>query len=369
MTAEPRGNRYVLTQAIGRRAGAAMGVRSAAIRLGRAILERFVFAHTHTALAKPLRRLIERHYADDLSTLAPHFDAPLYLSQVRSPIRRRRATVAPLLHYRLTGWRETRAPSRHFDPVHYRADHLPVTRQEPLLHYLRVGLATGATPHRQPATTNLALQDDTRDSVLVFSHGRGGGSAHYLALMGQARAADKTWIHLRAITNVSHCVVADSLPGAPMFDLSTTEGRAHLIEAARTTCVTSLLINHVVDQETVAFDVIPALAAALRVPYDIVLHDYYAVCPRIDGVTGHGRFCGFTDLSDCKACILSHGAETGGIEPDQWRQQFRQLLEGARHITVPSPDHAQRLSALLDGLRITVAEPEPTSTPSTDRPS
>ncbi|MBK3732730.1 glycosyltransferase, partial [Azospirillum brasilense] len=44
------------------------------------------------------------------------------------------------------------------------------------------------------------------------------------------------------------------------------------------------------------------LAARLGVPYDITVHDYGLICPRVNLVDGNGRYCGEPDLAACERC-------------------------------------------------------------------
>jgi glycosyltransferase involved in cell wall biosynthesis len=90
---------------------------------------------------------------------------------------------------------------------------------------------------------------------------------------------------------------------------------------------------------------VTGLAALLRVPIDIHVHDYAGFCPRISLVNGHGRYCGEpADPAVCDACVAASGhnlAETIGAAALRTRSaaDFAQ----ARRIVVPSTDTAARL--------------------------
>ena len=53
------------------------------------------------------------------------------------------------------------------------------------------------------------------------------------------------------------------------------------------------------------------LPAALGVPYDCTLHDYYAICPQYHLVTEDGRYCGEPDAAGCAACLAKRPAQWG----------------------------------------------------------
>ncbi len=55
------------------------------------------------------------------------------------------------------------------------------------------------------------------------------------------------------------------------------------------------------------------LASALDVPYDVVVHDYAWVCPRVTLVGPDKRYCGEPGGDACEACYSDIG---GNIEED-----------------------------------------------------
>jgi glycosyltransferase involved in cell wall biosynthesis len=354
-----RRNLYDLTAPMARWVRWLAPLRRLGIRLGRAVLERAVFAHTVTLLATPLRWCVVRWFAADIRDLTPDFEPAIYLGQVRSPLRRRRAAMAPLLHYRLTGWREFKAPNAAFDPTFYREQSgLAPGQMEPLLHYLRVGQALGYARNgtERSASANPA---GALETLLVLQHSRGGGSGRWLdTLEADARQAGRAVVRLRPINGMPHWVVADAWPGRPSFDLAAAPDIARLAAVARASGVAAILVNHVIDQEVSIFAAIPELARLAGIPFDVVLHDYYIVCPRVDGVQGDGRFCGIAAVEVCRGCLAQHSSEAGRVDPAAWRQAGLALLRAARRVTVPSSDLARRLHGHLPGVALTITAPE-----------
>ncbi len=98
-----------------------------------------------------------------------------------------------------------------------------------------------------------------------------------------------------------------------------------------------------------------ALAHALEVPYEVVVHDYAWVCPRITLVGRDRHYCGEPGGDACEACY----ADVGGnieedIRPSRLRLRSRSVLSGARRIVVPSGDVAARLGRYFAGIRCEV---------------
>ncbi len=99
------------------------------------------------------------------------------------------------------------------------------------------------------------------------------------------------------------------------------------------------------------------LGVRLDVPYDVVLHDYFMLCPRIDLVTGSGSFCNVAPPETCAECVTADGAEAREFDPLTWRRDHLAFLAGAARVVAPSDDLAMRMEPYLPK-RITVWEPE-----------
>ena len=86
------------------------------------------------------------------------------------------------------------------------------------------------------------------------------------------------------------------------------------------------------------------LANALDVPYDVVVHDYAWVCPRVTLVGPDKRYCGEPGGDACEACYSDIGGNIDeDIGPSRLRLRSQTVLSGARRVIVPSHDVAARL--------------------------
>jgi hypothetical protein len=74
------------------------------------------------------------------------------------------------------------------------------------------------------------------------------------------------------------------------------------------------------------------LAAALGVPYDVTLHDHFAICPQYHLADPAGAYCGEPDERGCDACIAGRPAQWS-LDIRGWRALFHRVLarRGARH--------------------------------------
>lgn len=120
-----------------------------------------------------------------------------------------------------------------------------------------------------------------------------------------------------------------------------------LTEVARNLNIRSVHIHHVINH----VDAVWKIAERLGVPYDVTIHDYYWVCPRVTLIDDSGQYCGEPSASSCNRCVAMSGCydnvqdsydELGGTV-SAWRRHHGALLAGARTVLVPSGDVLERM--------------------------
>lgn len=290
--------------------------------------------------------------APRLAVLERGFDRDFYLRQFSDERQRRRVARAPLLHYALLGWRTRRAPAPAFDPAFYRRRNLQrPAGMDPLFHHLEQPRVERSPRNEVEARTDRPPWREGAEAVLVFHHGRGGGSSHFLDL------------YERSLEHAGHNVLrARTILGAPAlavvgdrtFDLAT--GLEALVQFARQRGATRLLVNHLIDRPVQMMAWVRDLGARLGVPYDVIVHDYFMLCPRINLVTGPGAFCDVAPPEVCVPCVTADGAEAGDFDPLSWRADHLAFLASADRVVAPSDDLAARIERYLPR-PITVWEP------------
>jgi glycosyltransferase involved in cell wall biosynthesis len=97
-------------------------------------------------------------------------------------------------------------------------------------------------------------------------------------------------------------------------------------------------------------------------PYDVFVHDYAWICPRVTLIDGSGRYCGEPDISLCNTCLRRNGSNLGErISVVALRKRSEKWLRQARRVIVPSADTAIRLQRYFPGLGIDVTSHQPTA--------
>jgi GT2 family glycosyltransferase/glycosyltransferase involved in cell wall biosynthesis len=99
---------------------------------------------------------------------------------------------------------------------------------------------------------------------------------------------------------------------------------------------------------------------ALPVPYDVFVHDYAWVCPRITLIDGSGRYCGEPAIAVCQRCVKRNGTTLGeAISVPALRARSGRWLNEARRVVAPSSDTAKRLQQYFRGLDVAVTPHSP----------
>jgi glycosyltransferase involved in cell wall biosynthesis len=102
------------------------------------------------------------------------------------------------------------------------------------------------------------------------------------------------------------------------------------------------------------------LVAALGVPYDVFIHDYLWVCPRVTLIGGDGRYCGEPPVAECESCIRLHGgALEESLTVEGLRVRSARILRGANRVIAPSQDARDRMARYFPGVAIELLPWEP----------
>jgi glycosyltransferase involved in cell wall biosynthesis len=292
--------------------------RRARDRLARRLAHLVVFGASDAP-----RRLLRAVAGRRLAVIGKGFDPDFYLAQVPPGLPRRRAARDPLLHYWLIGARQGRWPSP--------------------------GCEGGTRAHGQ---------SQVGDKVaLMLDHGRGGGSSRLLA-QHAGKLADEGWTVLtpRRVGRETPLFIFDEADGRRVFDLIADE--ATLADFARVRGVSLIVVNHLIDLPQDAANWLIRFAGEIGAGLEVLLHDYYLACPRIDLIASDGRYCGLAAAETCRACLAASGPALSGVDIAAWRSRSAALLGKAARALAPSHDLADRLGAAFPEARIEVDEPE-----------
>jgi GT2 family glycosyltransferase/glycosyltransferase involved in cell wall biosynthesis len=97
------------------------------------------------------------------------------------------------------------------------------------------------------------------------------------------------------------------------------------------------------------------LVTSIGIEYDVYVHDYSWICPRMTLVGGDGVYCGEPAIEDCENCILMHGtALEKWLTVEALRIRSSRILKGANAVIVPADDVRTRLARYFPNLPVEV---------------
>jgi GT2 family glycosyltransferase/glycosyltransferase involved in cell wall biosynthesis len=141
-----------------------------------------------------------------------------------------------------------------------------------------------------------------------------------------------------------------------------------LLRVLKNAAVTKIILHHTLGHHQAVRDI----PARLRLPYEIVVHDYGSFCRRVNLLRrqdGQLRYCGEPDIAGCIACCRTERSRL--YEPLPVRALLaRSTAEfaAAVRITAPSADAARRITRHFPGTRVEVTHWEDDSRPLPLRP-
>lgn len=185
-------------------------------------------------------------------------------------------------------------------------------------------------------------------SVLLVTHDRGGGVETRLA----ARIAAREAVGWRVLvlrgsprdaggaprSHLSRGDAAETYPNLG-FDLP-GESRA-LLSLLRAERVALIEIHHLLGHD---HDAVMAICRALACPYEVHVHDYAWLCPRIKLLGAEGHYCGEPPVAACGFCVADAGREIEEeIDAASLRARSGCVLADAARVIAPTRDVAARL--------------------------
>ena len=200
--------------------------------------------------------------------------------------------------------------------------------------------------------TARVFRDSKLPVILMVSHNFGGGVRRHIGALVE-RYADTAHVLLLEGTDRGAALSVPSFSGDPVLTLP-PDRLDDLVTVLRSANVSRVHIHHLLQ---IDMD-IRALIHRLGVPFDVTVHDYYALCPQINLLRwSEGIYCGEPGPAACNACISdqsSHGAR----DIVSWRRERTwQFLEADR-VICPSEDVKVRLDRHGVGGRASVVPHE-----------
>lgn len=205
-----------------------------------------------------------------------------------------------------------------------------------------------------------AVRPALPEAVLLVTHAEGGGVERCVAAScARHRAAGLRPVVLRPVTLLDNMVGIGLSDGTdddfPNLRFALPAEAAAAAAFLRSTRPRAIELHHALGHNPAVLDLIQRLA----LPYDLRVHDYLLLCPRVTLVGRERRYCGEPDVASCETCIADLGTYAEeAITVAALRDRSRRLLAGARRVLVPSDDAAARLRRYFPTVRSQVVPHE-----------
>jgi glycosyltransferase involved in cell wall biosynthesis len=204
----------------------------------------------------------------------------------------------------------------------------------------------------QFAVTAAHCRESGLPVILMITHSLGGGVRRHIDGLVE-RYRDTAHVLLLEGTTRGAALSVPAAPGDPVLTLP-ADRVDDLVSVLRSTNLSRVHIHHLLQMD---ID-IRALIHRLGVPFDVTVHDYYAICPQINLLRwSEGLYCGEPGPAACNACIAdrsSHGAR----DIASWRRDRAWQFLAADRVICPSVDVKTRLDRYGMGDRATVVPHE-----------
>ena len=186
-----------------------------------------------------------------------------------------------------------------------------------------------------------------RKVFLFVSHNWGGGTEKHIQDMARhLRNEGVDILYMRPDPDNKMIAIFSSpligfLPNIPVIDLSGNNDMSAMI-------LLDLGVTHVHIHNLAGFNekiltALPEIMQAAGIRYDLTLHDYTMICPRMHLSDDKGRYCGEPQDKACNTCISKYGSPFGNVEIKGWKMRCYAILHGARMVYVPNGDVKERM--------------------------
>ncbi|MBV9252470.1 MAG: glycosyltransferase, partial [Acetobacteraceae bacterium] len=204
------------------------------------------------------------------------------------------------------------------------------------------------------AVTAALLRQSRLPVLLMVLHRLGGGVQQHIDMLME-RLAGRTHVLVMQATARGAAISLPALSSQPVLTLP-GERVTDLVTALQSANVSRAHIHHLMGMDVDVRE----LLHRLQVPFDVTVHDYFAICPQVNLVTSRqSHYCTEPVIAACNACIAdqpSHGAR----DIVSWRRQFAWQFLEAERVICPSEDVKARLTRYGLAGRAIVARHEAT---------
>lgn len=205
------------------------------------------------------------------------------------------------------------------------------------------------------------LRQKREKNVLLICHGRGGGTEKRLQ-EDVVKFVNKGFgvFLMRPVPGMPNKATIRHhetrvMPNLSPVEWSDTETLRWLLE---TLGITDVVSHSFVDFVKEAPVYLHKLTEELCLNWVMNLHDYEAICPRLNLVDDDGMYCNEPGVNACNTCLAVYGSDFEVLDIREWRAQREGVLMGACKVVVPDKDMADRMNRYYPDVNVEVVPHE-----------
>lgn len=183
-------------------------------------------------------------------------------------------------------------------------------------------------------------------NILMINHSRGGGTERHVQELGTSLRKEGIGSYLLYPSEMEGGgmrLAHYAVPHTPNAHFSMEYDREAFFEAMLELGISHIHIHHLIGFPHRVLDFLTELTGALDIKYDVTLHDYFTICPRINLVDADDFYNGEPDIETYERMMDVTPSHAEGMPVWQWRLHFARLLRGARKVFVPDIDVSERM--------------------------
>ena len=185
--------------------------------------------------------------------------------------------------------------------------------------------------------------------ILLITHALGGGTDRHVKDLIDESDQCANFILLEP-TEIGIQLSVPQIKGLSTIIFQPTEVLI-LVELLKSFGVSRCHIHHWIGNE---MDICK-LIDSLGVPFDLTIHDYYSICPRINLVRPtENDYCGEPGPGECNTCITDLSTQ-GITDITEWRNRKLWMFNEAERVICPSEDSKRRIMLYYPHARLMVA--------------
>jgi len=183
---------------------------------------------------------------------------------------------------------------------------------------------------------------------LVVDHEMGGGSNIYRRQRIEEKISkgEKVLLFGFHIASLQYFIEFYDGQTVTRYSIASIEAFAHLLRRCK---IQHILYNGLASfrQPLSAVEMLTMLRKHIHCSLEIVIHDYFAICPSHFLINDKEQFCGVPEINECRRCIKGHSdgfVSISGIRDiDQWRNAWHEFLSVADEVKLFSNASAKLL--------------------------